>query len=170
MSSATLPPETNKLKLRIVSGGQTGVDRAALDFARQNGLACGGWCPRGRWAEDGIIPTEYDLIETPDTDPAQRTEWNVRDSDATVVFSISDKLIGGSKQTIQFATQYGRPYLHLSAQHDAGAATPILQTFLQRVHPRTLNVAGPRASEEPAAGAFADKVLTSVFEIKNPAH
>ena len=72
---------------KIVSGGQTGVDRAALDVARELSLACGGWCPRGRRAEDGAIPARYPLVETPRAAYPQRTEWNVRDSDATLVLA-----------------------------------------------------------------------------------
>lgn len=158
------------MKPKILSGGQSGADRVALDFARRHGLVYGGWCPRGRWAEDGYIPTEYGLTETPDSDPAQRTEWNVRDSDATVIFSVSEKLIGGSKLTMEFAAYYHRPCLHLSVQRDASSATAALRDFLERVHPGTLNVAGPRASEEPAAGTFAAEVLTAVFGAKSPAH
>ena len=71
--------------MEIVSGGQTGVDRAALDAALALGMRCGGWCPAGRWAEDGPIDPRYPLRETPSGDPAQRTEWNVRDSDATLI-------------------------------------------------------------------------------------
>lgn len=162
-----LKPATFNLK--IISGGQTGVDRAALDFARQCGLQHGGWCPRARWAEDGVVPPEYDLTETPDADPAQRTEWNVRDSDATVVFSVTDKLTGGSKLAIQFAAQYGRPCLHLWALRDDCTALSALRDFLQHVRPRTLNIAGPRASEEPDAAGFAVEVLTVVFGAKSPA-
>ena len=77
--------------ITILSGGQTGADRAALDFAIEYGLPHGGWCPRGRLAEDGPIDERYELTETPSHRYAQRTEWNVRDSDATVVFSIARK-------------------------------------------------------------------------------
>src|SRR5260221_10992589 len=72
---------------RIVSGGQTGVDRAALDVALEQGIACGGWCPRGRRAEDGPLDERYPLQETPWDGYPQRTEWNVRDSDATLILS-----------------------------------------------------------------------------------
>ena len=72
---------------RIISGGQTGVDRAALDAAMELGLSCGGWCPKGRHAEDGVIPSRYPLQETPTADYAQRTHWNVRDSDGTVILN-----------------------------------------------------------------------------------
>src|SRR4051794_33669346 len=71
--------------LVIISGGQTGVDRAALDAAMQLRIACGGWCPLGRLAEDGRIPERYPLVETPSDDVAQRTEWNVRDCGAVLV-------------------------------------------------------------------------------------
>src|SRR5438094_67296 len=91
--------------MKIISGGQTGVDRAALDFAVAHGIAHGGWCPRGRLAEDGRIEERYQLMETPSDDPIQRTEWNVRDSQVTVVFSIAAQLTGGSKKTAELAAK-----------------------------------------------------------------
>src|SRR5262249_12810207 len=84
---------------KIISSAQTGADRAALDTAIKLNLPHGGWCPRGRFAEDGIIADFYALTETPSADSAQRTVWNVRDSDATVIFSISPKLSGGTAKT-----------------------------------------------------------------------
>src|SRR5437764_6276902 len=99
---------------KIISGGQTGADRAALDFAIAKKILHGGWCPRGRVAEDGTIPCRYHLTETPSADSAQRTEWNVRDSDGTVIFSLAPKLSGGSKKTFECAQQYQKPCLHLS--------------------------------------------------------
>jgi hypothetical protein len=98
---------------KIVSGGQTGADRAALDWALAHGVECGGWCPKGRRAEDGVIPIAYPLTETPSSDYAQRTEWNVRDSDATVIFSLAPRLTGGSRLTRDLAARHGRPFLHL---------------------------------------------------------
>src|SRR4051812_33137075 len=101
---------------KITSGGQTGADRAALDFVIARGLPYGGWCPQGRLAEDGTIPDRYALMETPTADPAQRTEWNVRDADGTVIFTIADNLSGGSEKTARFAVQYHKPCLHLSRE------------------------------------------------------
>lgn len=146
---------------KLVSGGQTGVDRAALDFARIRGRPHGGWCPRGRQAEDGIIPAEYKLRETPDDDPARRTEWNVRDSDGTVILSLIPTLSGGSALTAECARHQGRPCLHLTpAVNEPGRQ---LQEFVVRHGIRVLNVAGPRASEEPEAAAFAQRVLEEAF-------
>lgn len=92
---------------RIISGGQTGADRAALDAALACGLPIGGWCPRGRRAEDGQIPARYPLVETPSRDYRQRTRWNVRDSDFTLVFVIGS-LGGGSKFTTEVAERMGK--------------------------------------------------------------
>src|ERR1700754_3171011 len=89
--------------ITIISGGQTGADRAALDFALALGISHGGWCPRQRRAEDGVIPDQYLLSETPSSHYSQRTEWNVRDSDATVVFSIRSGLTGGTRLTFELA-------------------------------------------------------------------
>jgi len=151
--------------LEIWSGGQTGVDRAALDWAFENRIAQTGWCPKGRKAEDGRIPEAYSLEETPSADYAQRTEWNVRDSDGTVIFSNSENLSGGSKETVRFAQEHKKPVLHLSRERDAASAPEKLVGFLQEHSIEKLNVAGPRASEEPEAGEFAREVLDKAWEI-----
>ena len=144
---------------KIISGGQTGADRAALDFALAHGLPHGGWCPLGRWAEDGPLDLRYKLQETPESEPTQRTEWNVRDSDATVLFSIEETLTGGSEKTQAFAEVYKKPFLHLPSRKDGPGAASVLSSFLLTYKPEVLNVAGPRASEEPEVGAFTRQVL-----------
>ena len=139
---------------KIISGGQTGADRAALDFAIAHGIPHGGWCPCGRREEDGVIDARYQLTETPNEDPAQRTEWNVRDSDGTVIFSIGRTLRGGSKLTAELAAKYHKPWLHLSRERDGETATKMLLEFLAEHRINTLNVAGPRQSQEPDVGKF----------------
>jgi len=105
---------------KIVSGGQTGADRAALDWAISRGIPHGGWCPKGRLAEDGMIPTKYDLRETSTKSYLQRTEQNVIDSDGTVIFSMKPELTGGSKRTLDFALKHHRPPLLICPlAHDA---------------------------------------------------
>ncbi|MDB6124081.1 MAG: hypothetical protein JWQ71_3074 [Pedosphaera sp.] len=148
---------------KIISGGQTGADRAALDFALKHDISHGGWCPRGRLAEDGIIPPHYQLQETPEADSIQRTEWNVRDSDGIVIFSIKEVLSGGSKRTAEFAAFYGKPYLHFSRESHGSEAVSKLKEFLDAYPIRILNVAGPRASEEPEVGDFVQQVLEELF-------
>lgn len=135
---------------RIVSGGQTGADRAALDVARSLGLAHGGWCPRGRLAEDGAIDARYALVETPSADPAERTRRNVEVADAAVVLTRGPAR-GGSALTLEVARELGRPHLHLdlAATTDAGAR---LRRWLDDVGPATLDVAGSRESEDPGIG------------------
>jgi hypothetical protein len=98
---------------KIVSGGQTGADRAALDWALEHGLTCGGWCPKGRKAEDGVIEAKYPLKESSSSSYPQRTEWNVRDSDGTVVFSLAPKLTGGSLKTVEFARKHNKHWIHV---------------------------------------------------------
>jgi hypothetical protein len=97
--------------LKIVSGGQTGADRAGLDWAIKNGIEHGGWCPKGRRAEDGPLHSRYVLKETPSSDYLQRTEWNVRDSDGTVLFSLAERLSGGSLKTLEFTMKHRKPLL-----------------------------------------------------------
>ena len=145
---------------RIISGGQTGADRAALDFALGNGIPHGGWCPKGRKAEDGPIASRYRLQETPSSRYSQRTEWNVRDSDGTVIFSLDTRLRGGSRLTVIFARRHGKPLLHISQDDNRREAGENLVRFIRHHRIRTLNVAGPRASEEPRVYQFVRDVLS----------
>lgn len=146
---------------RVVSGGQTGVDRAALDAAMALGLACGGWCPRGRRAEDGPIPSRYPLRETPGAAYPERTAWNVRDSDATLVLSFG-KPRGGTALTIGLARKAGRPVLVVDL--DTGVPGPAeVRAWLDRERVRALNVAGPRESEAPGVHALASRYLRAAF-------
>ena len=146
--------------LTIVSGGQTGVDRAALDVAVERGIPCGGWCPAGRWAEDGPIDPRYPLRETPSADPAERTEWNVRDSDGTLLL-VTPAESAGTELAHDFARRLGRPVCvwHLDAR-----PSPEAFRLWLRVHKiRTLNVAGPRESESPGVYASACAFLRAVL-------
>lgn len=148
---------------RIVTGGQTGVDRAALDVALALGLPCGGWCPAGRRAEDGPLPARYPLRETPSRDPAQRTCWNVRDSDGTLVLA-RDEPRGGTALTLAAAHRLRRPWL-LVALHPTADPRRVRRWLVER-RIAVLNVAGPRESESPGiyrqAYAFLRRVLTSL--------
>jgi hypothetical protein len=130
----------------IVSGGQTGVDRAALDVAMALGLPVGGWCPAGRAAEDGPIDPRYPLRETPSEDPAQRTLWNVRDSDGTLLVR-SAAHSPGSAYTVDCARRLGRP-VHRCDVHRESDTSDFLH-WTTRCRVMTLNVAGPRESEAP---------------------
>jgi hypothetical protein len=149
--------------IKIISGGQTGADRAALDWAILHRIPHGGWCPKGRLAEDGPIARRYRLRETPAADYATRTEWNVRDADATVIFSVAKKLSGGSRLTAELARRHHRPLLHLSRDATRGDPAKRLLAFLQRHEIKTLNVAGPRASEEPPIARFVRDMLERVL-------
>lgn len=141
-------------KLKIVSGGQTGVDRAALDAALHVRIDCGGWCPQGRKAEDGIIPQHYPVIELVTGGYRERTRQNVIDSDGTLIIYF-DTLSGGTEQTLLFCIQQHKPYLLIDASELSveRAATRITQ-FVGNHAVNTLNVAGPRASGEVRAYEF----------------
>ncbi|HKI37880.1 MAG TPA: putative molybdenum carrier protein [Gemmataceae bacterium] len=131
---------------RIISGGQTGVDRAALDVALDLGLTCGGWCPRGRRAEDGPIDHRYPLKETPWDGYPQRTEWNVRDADGTLILTrgTPDR---GTALTVEVAKRYGRAYLVIDLGKPSDPEEVRTWARAQRVG--VLNVAGPRESSCP---------------------
>ncbi len=156
-------------RITIVSGGQTGADRAALDFALENAIPHAGWCPRGRLAEDGPIPPQYDLRETPSRKYSQRTEWNVRDSDATVLFTIGPQVTGGTALALKAARRLAKPTLHLhrealpTVEEVMAAASQLLQ-FLCEYNVQRLNVAGPRASQAPEIGPFVRHVLQRALD------
>lgn len=125
---------------KIVSGGQTGVDRAALDSAFELGIPCGGWCPQGRRAEDGAIPDNYPLQETQARSYNKRTKLNVRDSDGTLILNRGE-LDGGTAYTVVFAEKIGKPHLIV----DLEKADPHeVRNWLTEKDIRVLNVAGPR--------------------------
>jgi hypothetical protein len=148
--------------LSVVSGGQTGVDRAALDAARACGLPCGGWCPRGREAEDGRIDPVYPLAETPDADYAQRTEWNVRDSEATLVLT-RGRPRGGTAFTIAVARRLGRPLLVVDL--DEAGSPDEARRWIESGKIAVLNVAGPRESQQPGIGRQARAFLEQLFRL-----
>ncbi|MCZ7582722.1 MAG: putative molybdenum carrier protein [Deltaproteobacteria bacterium] len=142
--------------LKIVSGGQTGVDRAALDAALDTGFPCGGWCPKGRRAEDGVLDARYPLTETPVENYEQRTEWNARDADGTLILTRGEPT-GGTAYTIDMARKHGKPWIVLDpAASDAPARA---QAWLAEHAIQTLNVAGPRASKDADIYALSYKVV-----------
>jgi len=133
----------------IVSGGQTGADRAALDFAMAHGYTHGGWAPRGRQAEDGDIPLIYQLTELDGGGYRQRTKRNVEDSDGSLIVNL-DELDGGTLATQEFAERIGKPFLVV--QLDFGVsedAVASVDVWLRQHEIRILNVAGPRESKRP---------------------
>lgn len=146
---------------KILSGGQTGVDRAALDTARAHDVPVGGWCPRGRRAEDGPIPERYPLEETPTEAYAQRTAWNVRDSDATLIIT-DGTLRGGTAYTVEEARRQGQPCLHVRTSDEV--PVPMIQAWAEENDVRILNVAGPRASEVEGIYGAARRILTRLLE------
>jgi hypothetical protein len=148
---------------KIVSGGQSGVDRAALDAARALGLATGGWCPRGRIAEDGRIRRRYCLVETPSGNYPQRTEWNVRDSDATLIVN-RGKLDGGTLATARLA--HGRHHKPVfMIELGKRVRSERFRAWLRRHRVRVLNVAGPRESKRPGIFREARKLLKEILRL-----
>ena len=131
---------------KIISGGQTGVDRAALDVALDLGVTVGGWAPKGRRAEDGLIPERYPLKETPSREYEQRTEWNVRDSDATLVLTTS-KPEGGTLATLELAHKLEKPVFVVDLLKPRNLES--IQYWLEYGKVKTLNVAGPRETKVP---------------------
>lgn len=156
---------------RVISGGQTGVDQAALRAARDRGLEIGGWCPPGRVGEAGVIPAEFPLEETeqdrslnaPDVPRSQRTEWNVRDSDGTLVIQSGETAADrGTEWAMQCAKRYGRPLLVCDVA-DPDAKQKI-QEWLRRNQIEVLSVGGPAESTSPGIGDGAYRLLCGVFE------
>jgi Circularly permutated YpsA SLOG family len=146
--------------VKIVSGGQTGVDRAALDAAIALGIPLGGWVPRNRRAEDGRVPDRYPVRETVSDAYDVRTRLNVRDSDATLVLA-RGRPTGGTALTLAIARSLGRPHriVDLAGPTDAED----VRAWLGREHVRILNVAGPRESSHPGIYDEAFAVLTALL-------
>ena len=182
---------TNKL-LKVISGGQTGVDRGALDAALALQVECGGWCPEGRLAEDGTIPTRYPVMELANAGYAQRTARNVADSDGTLVISNGVPL-GGTRETVNRCIEMRKPYLLIdcarrSAQETIEVATEFVKSLSSRFAQTTrnlsrlrkspgelgdpshslgmtivLNVAGPRASQWPEGRKTSQRIVSGIL-------
>ena len=152
---------------KVISGGQTGVDQAALRAAKDCGVEIGGWCPPGRVSEDGPIPAAFPLKETPqerspdapDVPRSQRTQWNVRDADGTLVIGTGD---AGTKWTIECTKRYKRPLL--VCEVDEADAEKQIQQWIVEEHIRILNVAGPSEAVMPGIGEHTYILLRDVFE------
>lgn len=150
---------------RMVSGGQTGVDRAALDVARALGLELGGWCPRGRIAEDGVIPAKYPLVETESPLYWVRTEQNVLDSDATLILFRQSRR-GGTEFTYRMAMKHRRPAHCVDlarTSEQLSMSVDAARDWLAGHRVRTLNVAGPRESVAPGIYQEAQRFLMAVL-------
>lgn len=139
---------------RVISGGQTGVDRAGLDAAMEAGIPIGGYCPKGRLAEDGTIPDKYPLIELESPESYYRTEKNVLQSDGTLIIN-KGELTQGTKLTVDFCVQYGKPRLVVQLDAEKPVEPAHVMRWIKAQLISTLNIAGPRESKFPE-GVFAD--------------
>ena len=155
---------SRRIKLRkIVSGGQTGVDRGAFDAALELGLEHGGWCPMGRLAEDGVIPNKYNnLMENDATEYSVRTEQNVADSDGTLIM-FRNTLFGGTQLTLTMADKHNKPHFLLDLNQFAADTKICILTWLVEKNIQVLNCAGPRESECPGISSQAKRTLFLVL-------
>lgn len=133
--------------MKIISGGQTGVDRAALDAAITCNIEHGGWCPKYRKAEDGSLSRRYSLTETEDVDYASRTELNIRDSDGTLIFNLGDTLEGGTLLTKKLANRYCKPLMIIDLNNNPDYTS--VWRWIKNNKITCLNIAGPRESKYP---------------------
>lgn len=149
---------------KIISGGQTGADRAAFDFALEKGIGIGGFIPKKRLAEDGKIPEKYtNLQETESEDSARRTALNVKNSDATLILS-NGELKGGSKLTAEFAGKYQKPFMHVDLSIlRMDETVKEIRKWLDAIECKTLNVAGARASEDAEIYERTKEFLIELF-------
>jgi len=149
--------------VKIISGGQTGVDRAALDAALRHGIKSGGWCPTGRLDEFGRIPDRYAVKELENGGSTERTLQNVKDSNGTVII-YPGKLSGGTEQTLHFCVEQRRPHeLTAASNVSTEKAAQLIADFVRETKIDILNVAGPRASEWPEGYDYAFRVLDALL-------
>ena len=151
--------------LKIISGGQTGADRAALDAALEFGVQCGGWCPQGRKAEDGSIPDRYPLTELSGGDYRDRTLKNVEDADGTIIFYFGN-MSGGTALTHRFCNSRRKPFLLIDGcvmSVDESALHSV--EFAHSLPGRKLNIAGPRASGNENIYDFVFAVISKFLQI-----
>jgi len=146
--------------LKIISGGQTGVDRAALDVALALNTPCGGWCPKGRKAEDGTIPDRYPLEETESGSYPVRTEMNVREADGTLILTFG-KLTGGTSLTAGLARKHKKPYIIIDLQKGEPAAW--VREWIKKRQVRVMNVAGPREGKNPGIHKLAFDFISEIL-------
>ena len=157
-------------KLTVISGGQTGVDRAALDAALETRTAIDGWCPQGRVTEEGRLPERYTLKETPSSRYPERTEWNVRDADGTLILTYG-RLLGGTALTAKFVVRHRKPSMRINLADPAErrqAASRILR-WMRESEITRLNIAGPRASTSPEAYSHTKRIVSRLIQIWNEA-
>ncbi len=149
---------------KIVSGGQTGVDRAALDAAIDCNFPYGGYVPKGRIAEDGVIPSKYSsLTELKNKDYVVRTRKNIEHSDGTVVI-YKGKLGRGTKYTINYAKKVGKPLLEIDmSKLSVEQAVASIKSFIEKNEIQVLNVAGPRLSKSPEIYSLAYEIVKSIL-------
>jgi hypothetical protein len=151
---------------KIISGGQTGADRAALDVAIKLGLPHGGWIPKGRKAEDGTLPDIYQLQEMPTDSYPKRTEQNVIDSDGTLIIS-HGSLTGGSAYTRKMAMKHSKPWFHTDLNKmPTFKAAILIEDWISKNRIETLNVAGPRASKDPLIYGLVTVILELVYNLE----
>ena len=161
-----MKPTTARIPIfEVISGGQTGVDRAALDVALELGIRHAGWCPAGRLAEDGPIPPIYQLRETESADYRVRTEKNVIDSDATLIL-YRECLSGGTELTRRLAVRFNKPQMLIDLVQ--GCDLLKIATWISDQHIARLNVAGPRESGHPGISRQAGKFLKQLFTLVRP--
>lgn len=158
-----LRSQQSRYRVKIISGGQTGADQAALDAAITLGIPHGGWIPKGRKTEAGPLPSFYQLNEHPSPRYRDRTERNILTADATLICSFGP-LSGGSALTQALAIRHDRPFLHINfEQASPQDSVQWVERWLARIHPQILNVAGPRASSDA-------RIYQSVYDLLTAIH
>lgn len=151
-------------KIKIISGGQTGVDQGALDFALDHHFACGGYCPKGRKSELGVIPYKYPLIEIESEEYIDRTRKNVEESDGTLIIKDQEDLKEGVNETIQFCDQFSKPFLIINVNSTINVGYNFRRWMIENKI-KILNVAGNRQSESPDICGRTYLLLVKLFDI-----
>ncbi len=148
---------------KIISGGQTGVDMGALDFALEKGIDCGGWCPKGRICETGVIPEKYPVKETDSRDYPRRTEKNILDSDGTLILTGNNITDNGTILTIKLCKKYKKPHLFIEMTEDIDSVKADFEKWFKGNNIKVLNVAGCRESRCPGIQVKTKDILKLII-------
>jgi hypothetical protein len=156
------------LPQKIISGGQTGVDQGALDFALSRGIECGGWCPKGRQSETGRIPEKYPVREVENEDYNERTRRNIQDSDATLLITVGNRMEAGTRLTLEWAQGVGKPIFHIDLAVQEESLENRIREVISWYESHSINILNVAGNRESTAAGIQQNTFDILGRIFSP--